>query len=160
MQLEKAILLEQIQRRPSGVMDLELNSREAVAATTRDTGSTTEADAAPADTAKANAPPAEHSSSSSQHTSEDLPELYICKKCSREFDTKRQRINHQRSHDGTKYECDECSKNYSDLCNLKRHKRDKHGIGEQIERPLVCEKCGQAIATAGALTRHMRHQHG
>lgn len=47
---------------------------------------------------------------------------HVCKYCGRPFNSKQQREAHEYIHEGKRYACDRCSKDYGSYSALSRHK--------------------------------------
>ncbi|XP_033231868.1 zinc finger protein 845-like [Belonocnema kinseyi] len=89
---------------------------------------------------------------------------FKCKFCQKRF----KRKNHLCSHvdsvhlktdlqtSKTRHNCDKCSRSYSWLKDLNRHKRSVH---EENELKVVCDYCGYKTSRKGVLTEHISSLH-
>ncbi|XP_055638204.1 zinc finger protein weckle-like isoform X2 [Toxorhynchites rutilus septentrionalis] len=95
-----------------------------------------------------------------QHLQSQHPEFeqltYPCSKCPKRFLSKKNAKLHESVHlpDDQKFihPCGYCDKKFSKLVNVQAHIKAVH-IGE---RPFICEECGKACASSGALRDHKK----
>lgn len=85
--------------------------------------------------------------------------LAPCSICQKSFRTKSALRLHERTHTGEKpYKCDIClEKAYAYNTDLKRHKRQAHGI---LGNPHPCQECYQVFYEPKLLRKHCKKSHG
>lgn len=87
-----------------------------------------------------------------KHTPDVLP--FVCAQCPKVFVSEQKMHQHAASHRPVEqkktHPCPECGKTFSKAENVQLHIRIVH----DGDRPYVCEECGKACATKGALKEH------
>lgn len=69
---------------------------------------------------------------------------YNCKYCNRSFKRKQQKEQHESIHEGTRYPCERCPKNYGSLAALSRHK-GSHAEANDKKTSTMFSMCGNSF---------------
>ncbi|XP_033210150.1 zinc finger protein 718-like isoform X2 [Belonocnema kinseyi] len=89
----------------------------------------------------------------------DVPH-FICDICDYKSKRKDYLLNHMKSRHSlkpkTKYNCDKCSRSYSWICDLNRHKQLKHA---EVKPQVFCDFCGHKTNMKSSLAKHIIARH-
>ncbi|CAH1271086.1 ZNF195 [Branchiostoma lanceolatum] len=86
----------------------------------------------------------------------DSPRAHQCTECSKEFRNRSELKRHKRTHTGEKpYRCEECNNQFGRLGDLKRHMLTHTG-----EKPYMCWECNKGFTKLGNLKSHIRTHTG
>ena len=91
-----------------------------------------------------------------KETHDDEGKSFICKKCSKVFQRRRQFEIHSMKHE-RQFECEICNKSFLDRYKLKAHLK-KHN--RRAEDSLICPDCGKILKTNEGMKKHMQVFHG
>lgn len=84
--------------------------------------------------------------------------LYCCpwKGCEDQFQVKSAVVKHYRSvHEKKRVKCPECDKEYTTGTSMRYHMSRVHGL----EKPFVCQECGEAFVIKSLLVTHFKKVH-
>ena len=80
---------------------------------------------------------------------------YPCGQCGKQFSQKGARARHQRAaHEGIKYLCGKCDYQATAKADLAKHQR---GVHEGVKYP--CGHCGKQLSKKGEVVRHHKYVH-